>query len=616
MNEVNEAARPSATRPPLLARLQARALLAIEGLAPALATLTPGRAHVVYGRPSPARDALFWQSAASALRGPASVLSTRDADGIAAALREHGLDIDVNRALHARANLCALRAQPNRPGIDVLMEALQALVEQCGARGTMFLVEGADAFFSWQDASALAQEGVRLVDWCAQERCGLLLVMAPPVLEEGHATPDLQAFHGRFAGAVQLSQQQGQYTWEVAFWRDNQAVVAGEVIRLRFAPNEHRLMVASDTYSDAVADAGMLAPDEDRVIVSRDAVLRERFIPESWRVVDSNEAAVATASKSVAATVVLHYAGSRDLEMLAGQVHRLRRNAGRALKIVIREDREAMRQHYELLMLNLGANAVIAQRTPFARMQAMIDGLQGQVFSRPILADYHTALSAVLTTTASGYVTASTFVALVRDALERSRMIRLPHVLLQLPLLPEVAHVDALRACHMSRAGDLCTASSDSVYAFFFACRMDDVDAVCRRVFQRPLAELFQGDLRSGDGESIGAELARLDAEIAEYPPPDYSNWLLPAPTHTADGQRAPLAGMPGEVAATAGHASADTVDTVFTTPADAATDDARATQAALVATALPLVPPRSAAPNAAPRAVPEPWPVPIKRQD
>jgi cellulose biosynthesis protein BcsE len=604
MNDAVRTSAPPRTAPqraPLTARLLARTMLAIEGLAPALATLAPGRAHVVYARPSPARDALFWQTAASALRGPACVLSSRDADGIASALREHGLDIEVNRALHARANLCALLPAAGRAGIDALIEALDALVEQCGARGTTFLLEGAEAFLSWHDAAALAHEGVRLCEWCAGERCALLLVLAPPTADEGQPAPDLHGFHGRFAGAVQLSQQQGQYTWEVAFWRDNQAVVAGEVLRLRFAPNEHRLMVASDTYGDAIEDAGLLAPDEQRVIVSRDAVLRERYIPEDWRVVDSNEAAVATASKSVAATVVLHYAGMRDLEILAGQVHRLRRSAGRALKIVIREDREAMRQHYELLMLNLGANAVVAQRTPFARMQAMIDGLQGQVFSRPILADYHTALSAVLTTTASGYVTASTFVALVRDAIERSRMIRLPHVLLQLPLLPEVAHVDALRACQMSRAGDLCTAGSDSLYAFFFACRMDDVDAVCQRVFKRPMADLFQGDLRSGDNESIAAELARFEAEIAEFPPPDYSTWL-PAQAKRPDQVDQVEVAEAGATGLGTGAM------------ADTAMEPAPHARPALPA--LPLTAPRRASPNAAPRAVPEHYPVPLKRQD
>ncbi|CAG2156294.1 hypothetical protein LMG19282_05176 [Cupriavidus campinensis] len=595
---------PATARPGLRARFQARTGLAIDGLSPALATLTPARAHVVYAEPSPARDALFWQTAATALHAPATVLSTRDAADIAAQLRAHGLDIDANRALHGRANLCALHppTDASRPGIDLLMEALQALVDQCGAQGSMMLIEGAEAFFAWHDAARLAQEGQRLGEWCARHRCAVLLVMGPPAPVPGQPAPDLQGFHGRFAGAVQLSQQQGQYTWEVAFWRDNQAVVAGEIVPLRFAPHEHRLMVAAQTFTDTIEEAGMLAPDEQRVIVSRDAVLRERYIPEHWRVVDSNEAAVASAARAVAATVLLHYGGGRELETLAEQVHRLRRGAGRALKIAVREDKEAMRQHYELLMLNLGANLVIAQRTPFARVQAMIEGLQGQVFSRPILADYRNALSAVLTTSTSGYVPPAEFVSLVRDAVERSRMIRLPHVLLQLPLLPEVAHVEALRACRMNRAGDLCTAGSDSLYAFFFACRMDDVDAVCRRVFQRPLAELFHGDVRNGDLESIGATLGRFEAEIAEVPPPDYSSWLArqqeaprPAPAPTSDMPDTP--DMPDTTAALVAHGSVH--------------DGANAPPVAQIPT-LPL----RDTPPAQPRAMPQPHPVPLLRQD
>jgi hypothetical protein len=217
----------------------------------------------------------------------------------------------------------------------------------------------------------------------------------------------------------------------------------------------------------------------------------------------------------------------------------------------------------------------------------MIEGLQGQVFSRPILADYRNALSAVLTTSTSGYVPPAEFVSLVRDAVERSRMIRLPHVLLQLPLLPEVAHVEALRACRMNRAGDLCTAGSDSLYAFFFACRMDDVDAVCRRVFQQPLGELFHGDVRNGDLESIGATLGRFEAEIAEVPPPDYSSWL-------ARQQEAPRpAPMPDTTAALVAHDGGD----------------------APPVAEIPTLPLRDT-PPAQPRAMPQPHPVPLLRQD
>lgn len=527
--------RPATTSPPpapprsaLFARLQARPSLAIDGLPAELATLAPGHVHIVYAEPSPARDALFWQTAATALRGPATVLSARPADGIAQALREHGLDIDVGGALHHRANLCGLRTGDRGADIDTLTDALQALADQCAARHSVVMVEGAEACISWDDGARLSREGARLAAWCVRERLSLLLVLAPPT-DDSQRPADLGSLHARFAGAAHLAQVQGQYTWEVAFWRDREAVLASRSLPLRFAADEHRLMVsgagAAGEGGDAAA-AGLLAPDEHRMIVCRDAVAHERWVPETWQLVDSNEAAVASAGGAVAATVLLHYHGNRAFEALAEQVHRLRRTRGSALKIVVREDQEAMRQHYELLLLNLGANLVIARRTPFARVQAMLEGVQGQVFSRPLPADYRTALSAVLTGSATGYVPPAEFIDTVRGAVEQGRTIRLPHVLLRLTLLPEVAHIDALRACRMNRTGDICSADADSVYVFFFACRLDDADAVCRRVFQRPLETLFSGELRCGDGPTIEAALNAFAQQAADRSLPDYSGWL------------------------------------------------------------------------------------------
>ncbi len=568
-------ATPAPPRSALFARLQARPSLAIDGLPAELATLAPGHVHIVYAEPSPARDALFWQTAANALRGPATVLSARPVDGIAQALREHGLDIDVGGALHHRANLCGLRVgrahgSSNGNGsraadIDTLTDALQALADQCAARHSVVMVEGAEACFSWDDGARLSREGARLAAWCARERLSLLLVLAPPTddIDDVRRPADLGGLHARFAGAAHLSQVQGQYTWEVAFWRDREAVLASRSLPLRFAADEHRLMVSgagADGEGEAAA-AGLLAPDEHRVIVCRDAVAHERWVPESWQLVDSNEAAVASAGGAVAATVLLHYQGNRAFETLAEQVHRLRRTRGSALKIVVREDQEAMRQHYELLLLNLGANLVIARRTPFARVQAMLEGVQGQVFSRPLPADYRTALSAVLTGSAIGYVPPAEFIDTVRGAVEQGRTIRLPHVLLRLTLLPEVAHIDALRACRMNRTGDICSADADSVYVFFFACRLDDADAVCRRVFQRPLEALFSGELRCGDAPTIEAALNAFAQQAAERTLPDYSGWLqareeasaatVAESAAVAEGARVPA--MPAEASPQAG---------------------------------------------------------------
>lgn len=586
------------TRRSLFSRLARREPLAIDGLPPSLSTLGAGQVHVVYAGASPARDALFWQTAAAALAGPATVLSTRDPASLAATLRDHGVDIDRPGSTHAWANVCALQALPDRDGTEVLTEALDALAAQCAAPESQFFIEGAEAFFDWQDAAALASQGARLAGWCAQHRYGVLMVTSPPGLGDDREHPELAAFQARFAGAAQLHQVQGQYHWEVAFWRAGDAVHGSQAVPLRFSAADHRLTVSGGTFESEIGEAGLLAPDEGRVIVSRDAMLHERVLPPAWQIVDDNEAAVAAARTSVAATVILDFSAKRDLETLAEQVHTLRLQCGEALKIIVREDAVAMR--YESLMLNLGANRVIARQTPLAQVEAIVESLQGQVYSRPMPADYRTALAAVVHGEETGYVGAAHFVELVRAAVERSRVIQLPSVLIRLALMPEVAHVDALTACHLRRAGDIVTASGDSLYVFFFACRLSDADAVCQRVFQRPLAELFQGEERYGDARSITDTLDTLGEEIETAPPPDYSGWLA---------IHAPQPAAPAAVQASAQTAPrAAASPTAATAPQEGVEPAAAPVSGGL----LPALAP-TARDNAKPRDVPRRAPLPLK---
>lgn len=537
--------------PSLLARLSQRAPLAIEGLPPALAALGAGQVHVVYASASPARDALFWQTAAAALAGPATVLSTRDGASIAATLRDHGVDIDRPGATHHWANVCSLTALPERDGAQVLIEALEALANQCAAPASQFYIEGAEAFFTWHDPATLARQGAQLANWCTQHRHGVLLVAEPPGL--GEEQSGLAAFQARFAGAAQLLQTQGQFHWEVAFWRSGVAVLGSQSLPLRFSAIDHRLMITNPggTFEHSPGEVGLLAPDEGRVIVSRDAVLNERVLPPNWQVVDDNEAALVAARTAVAATVILDFGASRQLEALAEQVHTLRLQCGNALKIIVREEAVAMR--YESLMLNLGANRVVPRHTTLSQVEAIVESLQGQVYSRPVPADYRQALAGVMHGEETGYVGAARFVELVGAAVERSRVIQLPSVLIRLALMPEVAHVDALKACVLRRAGDIMSAAGDSLYVFFFACRLGDADAVLQRVFKRPLAELFQGEQRCGDPNSITALLDALGDEIDAQTPPDYSGWLAlnaPDAPDASNAPAAPQASASGEAAA------------------------------------------------------------------
>lgn len=517
--------------------------LAIEGLPSSLSALATGQVYAVYASRSPARDALFWKTAAHALLTPVTVLSTRSAEDVAQALHQHGMDIDHPGAVHPKSNVCSLKIPPNRDGCDVLMESLQALSAQCATPASQFLVEGVATCFAWQDRAALIRQGAALAGWCAQTRHTVLLVMLPPLVEQSGDFRPLTDFQIQFAGAAQLVHVQGEFRWEVAFWRDNRgALSASESIPLRFSANDHRLIAVPDDPASGEV-AGMLAPDESVVMVAQGTVARERVVPKGWQVLPDNEALVSAASRAVAATVILHYGINESVASLARQVNYLRRQCGKALKILIREDNVSIR--YELLMLTLGANAIIARSMPMAQVEIAVDGVQGQLFSRPVPDDYLGALSAAMRDSTTGYVPAQRFIQLVREAVERSRPIRLPNVLLRLPLEPDVAGIDALQACRIRRTGDLCTASGDSLYLFFFACHVENAGEAMEKVFERPLSELFRGELRCGDRETIISTLNGLAEEIAELPPPDYTG--LVAPPEPIASPEPPVAESPAE---------------------------------------------------------------------
>jgi len=510
------------------ARLRLNQSLAIEGLPSSLSALATGQVYAVYASRSPARDALFWKTAANALQTPVTVISTRSAEDVTHGLRQHGMDIDHAGAVHPKANVCSLHLPPDRDGCDVLMESLQALSAQCSTPASQFLVEGVAACFAWQDRAALIRQGAALAGWCAQTRHTVLLVMLPPLVEHSGDFRPLNDFQIQFAGAAQLVHEQGEFRWEVAFWRDHRgALSANESIPLRFSGHDHRLVAVLDADQEGSESIGMLAPDESVVMVAHGAVARERVVPKGWQVLPDNDALTSAASRAVAATVILHYGINESLATLAKQVNFLRRQCGKALKILIREDNVSIR--YELLMLTLGANAIIPRSMPMAQVEIAVDGVQGQLFSRPVPDDYRSALSAAMRDSTTGYVPAHRFIQLVREAVERSRPIRLPNVLLRLPLERDVASIDALQACRVRRTGDLCTASGDSLYVFFFACHVEYAGQAMEKVFERPLSELFRGELRCGDRETIYSTLDGLAEEIAELPPPDYTGLVAPA---------------------------------------------------------------------------------------
>ncbi|QQK03905.1 cellulose biosynthesis protein BcsE [Burkholderia sp. Bp9017] len=578
--------------------------LAIDGLPDAWTPLEAGGLYAVYAAAgTPACDALVWESARQSRTRDVTVVLARDAARVAARMQACGFAGGAHPAGWPR-NLNVLAMPPATgpadgdaatepdaprraaPGPFARLTGGLRAMKRYGFRArSVYFIEGAQRWLSWDDPSALAEEGHALADWCRTHRIALVLLLDPeiaradadsttddpPLVRDAGRAPRGE-FHGVCSGVAQLQRTHGELLWVVDFWRAGDMLAAGEVRPLRFAPSG-RLAAIADGDATEPARRMKLATDEDRVVVSRAILDDASRVPADWEIVDDNAAVVTACAHAQAATAVLAFRSHAQLEALCAAVHALRRQCGGALKIAIVERDEVLRQQFEMLLLSVGANRVVARDLPMSRLQAAVHALRGQLYARPVAPDYRAALAAALGDSVLGYLPVGAFCLRIRAVLDRGAVLSLPHTLAKIALLPGVSHVDALRRCRPRRAGDVVTADAGHLYVFLFACEPADASDALARIFDVPVDTLSDRVVCLGH-ESIDKELDALKTENRRAPIADYSD--LFAVARPAAAPQVP-AGRAGEVARRAEPGGASDMPGAADRPIDAARPLARA---------------------------------------
>ena len=624
MNTEIDATRPALGAAGLLGRLRALlrtgpaggrvgtlSRLAIDGLPDAWTQLEAGGLYAIYAAGgTPACDALVWESARQARTRDVTVVLARDAARVVEQMEARGFAGGAQPAGWPR-NLSVL-AMPAAAGpadgegagaalrhaapgpFARLTGGLRAMKRYGFRARSLYFVEGAQRWFSWDDPVVLADEARALADWCRTHRIALVLLLDPeaaragtdartddPPLVRGADRAPRSGFHGVFSGVAQMQRTHGELLWIVDFWRAGDTLAAGEVRPLRFAPGG-RLSASIDGGATEPARRMKLAIDEDRVVVSRAVLDGVNRAPGDWEIVDDNAAVVAACAHAQAATAVLAFRSHAQLEALCADVHALRRQCGGALKIaVVERGGEVLRQQFEMLLLSVGANRVVARDLPVSRMQAAVHALRGQLYARPVAADYRAALAAALGDSVLGYLPVGAFCLRIRAVLDRGAVLALPHTLAKIALLPGVSHVDSLRHCQPRRAGDVVTADPGHLYMFLFACEPVDADDALARIFDVPVDTLSDRVVCLGRG-SIDTELDALKAENRRAPIADYSD--LFAVKQPPGAARAPAARADSGAASDEASEVSDAIDAIDTivaleaigaTPAPAGADAA-----------------------------------------
>ena len=236
---------------------------------------------------------------------------------------------------------------------------------------------------------------------------------------------------------------------------------------------------------------------------------------------------------AVAATVVLAHDHSDVVAVLAHAIARLRQEHPHLLKIIVRETDASLRRNGELALLRLGANGIVERGLGFPHVVQRVRELRDTAYTRSADVSAGRTLQSLAPDPVQGYLAPPEFSTAVERMLDRTTGAALEHSLVQMPLLPHIAHLDALLACSPRRDGDLITADQHGISLFLFGCAGEEVMAAIESLFTVPCSELAQHVEIASDRSAQQRALQQLRGS-AEESPVDYTTILQSIAPDTA----------------------------------------------------------------------------------
>ena len=416
-----------------------------------------------------------------------------------------------------------LQAQVQRDGLNPLMQELERTGLQ--PQHALYLCN-AQSLLSGLSVAQLARVSDQLDALCRHRQRPVVLGFSPP-LDAGALLPTLRNLCQMSMHIAAMHADADRWRLSLDRWGSDAGAIFQTTFGLTHDVSMERLTADGTRTQGPIAEL-VTAADQWSVLATRASVEGQRGVPGHWRIVDGLEDIEVAAATCVAATVLIDAGTASDFEALARLVHQLRLSRPPTLKIVVRENLGKLRTHSEQALLQLGASTVVYKEVGFSRLLQLLQDINAQSHTRKVSPDYAQALDSFMPPPERGYHAPARFCALVRGMLDRTHGIGLSHSLVRLNMLDKMPHLDALRACHTSRDGDLFTADHEAVYVFLFACREPDVELALQRVFALPLTQLFTSQATDCSEPGIRAMTDQLQ-ESLRTGVPDYSAMLAAA---------------------------------------------------------------------------------------
>ncbi|MEC5343332.1 cellulose biosynthesis protein BcsE [Brenneria populi] len=292
--------------------------------------------------------------------------------------------------------------------------------------------------------------------------------------------------HRALYGLASLNWQQDHAQYLVSWWSTENGMTANQVRGLQPEPEGWRVMESQESAPP------LLLNDEQLYLAEKSVLEGAPALSGNWRLFADNGALAARGMSFHAATLIFALNKIGEVDDLARQIHRLRSQRGKAMKIVVREMSASLRSSDERLLLACGANIIVTHSEPLSRFLSRLESVQGQHFTKHVPTDIEEMLVMMRPLRVKGYLPPERFVQSVKHLMSNTLIPEGSKGLL-VSLHPVVGLLaeQALTICHLRRFGDVATLSQGRLFLFLSTCRINELDTALKSIFPLPVNEIF-----------------------------------------------------------------------------------------------------------------------------
>lgn len=337
----------------------------------------------------------------------------------------------------------------------------------------------------------------KIHDWTKYHNCTLLVLN--PAANNDRQSSILMSEYRSLLGLASLRRMSDSWLYDVAWWCNEKGVSARQQLILEHQDNGWQLAQQEETSVQP-------RNDEKRVLSNVTVLEGAPPLSEHWTLFETNESMFDEARTAQAATIIFALSQNNQIEAIARQIHTLRRQRGSALKIIVRESQASLRATDERLLLGCGASMVIPWNAPLSRCLTLVEGVQGQQFTRHIPEDITTLLSMTQPLKLRGFLPWETFCEAVNNMVNNP-LLSQKGLLVALRPAPGIRVEQALTLCRPNRVGDIVTIGDNRLMMFLSFCRVNDLDTALNHIFPLPTADIFSNRTVWFEDAQIAGEL-------------------------------------------------------------------------------------------------------------